>query len=407
MRRYEAAAAAAPELTDVYAALAELLHCAPGDLAVLSSATAAWQAAVGGLAWGWRVGDRLLTFPTEYGSNYIALLQLAKRTGAVIEVLPETPAGDVDLDALAAALARPGAGRAALVSLTHAPTSSGRVYDAAGVGAVLARHWAAAEADAETAAAFCRGAEAAGDERKRRRGDDDRGREDVSAAAAVRAPPLPAYVVDGCQSVGQLAVDARALRCDFLSATGRKFLRAPRGSGFLYASPRALRLTGNEPALADNVGAEWTAINSYALATDARRYESYELSVAAKLGLGVAVRELLALGPARVFRRIAALGAELRALLEDVPGVRVLDRGARLGGIVSCAVAGAPAGTVVAALSAAGVNASVSAAASTRLDFEARGIAEIVRFSPHAYNTSKELAAAAAVVAIVAAEAGA
>jgi cysteine desulfurase/selenocysteine lyase len=315
----------------------------------------------------------------------------------VIEVLPETPAGDVDLGALAAALARPGAGRAALVSLTHAPTSSGRVYDAEGVGAVLARHWAAAEA----------GAEAAGGERKRRRGGGGRGREDISDAAAARSPPLPAYVVDGCQSVGQLAVDARALRCDFLSATGRKFLRAPRGSGFLYASPRALRLAGCEPTLADNVGAEWTAINSYTLAAGARRYESYELSVAAKLGLGVAVRELLAAGPARVFCRIAALGAELRALLEEIPGVRVLDRGARLGGIVSCAVAGAPADAVVAALRARGVNASVSAAASTRLDFEARSLTEIVRLSPHAFNTSEELAAAAAVVARVAAEAGA
>lgn len=184
---YEAVDASGSALRRPYTALAALLNCEPHELAVVTSATAAWQQVVYGLAWTWRPGDRVLTCVAEYGSNAIALLQLAKHTGISIEVVPETDDGDVDIPALQRMLASNGPlGRPpVLVSLTHVPTSSGRVYDAAAVG------------------------------------------------AACRAAGVP-FLLDACQSVGQLPVDVRAIGCDFLSGTGRKYLRAPRGSGFLF-----------------------------------------------------------------------------------------------------------------------------------------------------------------------------
>jgi selenocysteine lyase/cysteine desulfurase len=339
-RSYEAAAASAPALERPYACLASLLNCRPDEIAVLSSATAAWQQVVYGLAWAWRPGDRLLTCVSEYGSNYIAFLQLARRTGVRIEVVPETAAGDVDLQALEEAILRPGKPRPVLISLTHVPTSSGRVYDAAGVGVVAKKHGVL-------------------------------------------------YLLDACQSVGQISVDVSRIRCDFLSGTGRKFLRAPRGSGFLFCS--AAVLGRFEPAALDNTGATWTGAGAYALHPTARRFQSYEMSFAAKVGLGVAAQQCLDLGVGAIAARVKALAGLLRAALAALRGVRVLDVGTALCGIVSFDVRGVGAGEVQRWLKAHGVTVSVSAAPSTRLDFERRGLSEVVRASVHYYNTEAEV----------------
>ena len=232
--RYEAAGQT-PLLGLAYTALAKLLNCDGEEIAVLSSATVAWQAVVYGLAWGWGTGDRLLTSVAEYGSNYLAYLQLAKRTGVQIQVVPETAQGDIDLQALEA-LILAGERRPRLISITHVPTSSGRVYDAAGVGRLARRHGVL-------------------------------------------------FMLDACQSVGQLPVDVRAIGCDFASGTGRKYLRAPRGSGFLYCSRQAL--AAFEPATIDNTGAAWgPEPEQYSLAPTAKRFEQYEMSFASKVSVG-------------------------------------------------------------------------------------------------------------------------
>jgi len=230
--------------------------------------------------------------------------------------------------------------RVKLVSLVHVPTQSGLVNPAAEVGRVT------------------------------------------------RAAGVP-LLLDACQSVGQLPVDVETIGCDILSATGRKFLRGPRGTGFLYV--RRGLLEQLEPPFLDMHAAEWQRDGGYAIRGDARRFENWESYVAGKIGLGVAADYALALGVESTWPRVSSLAAELRARLAVLPKVTVLDRGETLGGIVTFAVAGTRVEDVQAALAARDVNVSTTTSSSARLDLDARGVDELVRASVHYYNTTEEL----------------
>lgn len=331
---YEAAAASSEAVERCYPAVAELLSCAPQEVAIVESATRAWDLAFYALRFA--PGDRILTGRSEYASNAIAMLQVAERTGARVEVIEDDENGQLDVDALAAALDDD----VKLVALTHVPTQSGLVNPAAQVGR-------------------------------------------LTSAAGVT------YLLDACQSAGQLPLDVDELGCDLLSATGRKFLRGPRGIGLLYVRDRLVAQL--EPPFLDLHSASWTAPDRYEIRTDARRFESWEINIAAKIGLGVAVDQALVWGLPAIEQRITALASSLREQLSQRPGVRVHDRGERLCGIVTFTVDGVPASEVVAKLRAAGVNTSVSTAGASRLDLPHRGLAEVVRASVHYYNDDNDL----------------
>jgi cysteine desulfurase / selenocysteine lyase len=339
---YEAAAREHDRVEAVYDSVARLLGCARDEVAIVENATRAWDMAFYSV--GFRPGDRILTCGAEYASNYIALLQVARRTGAVVEVVPDDESGQISLDALEAALAR----GARLVSLVHVPSQGGLVQPAAAVGRL------------------CREA----------------------------GVPL---LLDACQSVGQLPTDVRDLGCDMLSATGRKFLRGPRGTGFLYV--RRGLIEQLEPPFLDLHAAEWTGRESYVIRPDARRFENWETSHATKLGLGAAVDYALAWGLEPIAERVQGLAASLRSLLQALPGVEVRDRGVERCGIVTFTVDGVDAPDVVAALAAAGINVSLTPAAYSRLDLGSRGLDAVVRSSVHYYNTEEELALLVGVVA--------
>lgn len=250
---YEAATHEQERCDQVYDSVAKLIGAKPREIALCENATFAWQMAFYGLDL--KAGDRILTARAEYAANYMAFLQRAAKIGCTIEVIPDKADGSTDSDALERMLDE----RVKLIAITQIPTNGGLINPAAQIGQIANRHGIT-------------------------------------------------YLLDACQAVGQMPVDVAQLGCDFLSATGRKFLRGPRGTGFLYVREKWLELL--EPPIIDHFGAEWVSHDTYELRPDARRYESWENAYALRLGLGAAVDYALALGLEAISTRAFGLAAQ-------------------------------------------------------------------------------------------------
>jgi len=333
---YAAADQVAQRSAAVYDSVATLLGAAPDEIALVENATRAWDMAFYALVGSFGPGDRILTSRVEYASNVIGMLQTARRTGAEVVVVPDDDAGQLSVDALRELLDE----RVRLVAVSWIPTQSGLVNPAAAIG------------------------------------------------AATRAAGVP-FLLDACQAVGQIPVDVDTLGCDFLSATGRKYLRAPRGTGLLYV--RRSRLDGLEPPFLDVHAARWQHGDEVQARDDARRFESWEHSVANRLGLGAAVDYALALGAHAIVARVDALASSLRAQLVDVPGLSLHDEGIERCGIVTFTIDGVDVHELAARLRSERINISVSTVDFARYDFEARGLEAVARASVHYYNTDDEL----------------
>lgn len=331
---YEAEERALPASERTYDALAEMLNCNRDELAVVENATVAWDMAFYGLPLS--PGDKVLTAVSEYASNYIAYLQRQRRDGIEIAVVPNDENGQMDTGALAAMIDD----KVKLISVTHVPTNGGLINPAAAIGRVA------------------------------------------------RDAGVP-FLLDACQSAGQLPLDVEDIGCDMLTATGRKYLRGPRGTGFLYV--REAMLERLEPPFLDLHAAKWVAADEYQMRPDARRFENWENYIAGKIGLGVAVDYASDLGLEAISARVQGLAARLREMLDDEAGITVRDLGVEKSGIVSFEVMGADPAVIANELRRQGINIHKSGAGSTRLDMDGRGITEMNRAGVHYFNTEAEL----------------
>jgi selenocysteine lyase/cysteine desulfurase len=336
---YEAMDARRDALSEAVEDVGRLLGAAGRNIAFTQNSTAGFAQALG--AFDFAAGDVILTSRADYASNQIMYLSLGRRRGVRVVRAPDLPGGGVDPEAMRGLIQRD---RPRLVALTWVPTNSGLVQDVAAVG------------------------------------------------QACRSAAVP-YLVDACQAVGQLPIDVNAVGCDYLAATSRKFLRGPRGVGFLYASDRVLA-AGAHPLLVDMHGATWADPDRFELTPDARRFELWEISSALVLGVGAAARYALGVGIDTARDRARALAAYARVRLAELRGVRVLDRGPELCAIVTAEPADRPAAEIKLELRARGINTSSPGREDAVIDLDEKRAASAIRLSPHYYNTAGEIDAA-------------
>lgn len=322
------------QISGTYTSIAKLINASAEEIALVENATAAWHAAFQAIDW--KKGDVIITTQADYASNYLSYLHLQRKETIEIKVIPNKVSGELNLTAFENMMDA----SVKLVSITHMPTNGGLTVDAEGVGEITRKY-----------GAF--------------------------------------YLLDACQSAGQYPLDVEKIGCDMLSATGRKYMRGPRGTGFLYVRKSVLpKLT---PAVIDLHSAQWTGEATYTIREDAKKFENWEGNRANTLGLKAAADYILELGIDNIWERVQHLSSVLRKQISQVKGISVHDIGVVKSGIVSFIVEGKSAEEVKAYLHRQGINVSWTGVPNAYLDMTTRKLKEVVRASVHYYNTEEEI----------------
>ncbi|MBC55073.1 MAG: aminotransferase [Gammaproteobacteria bacterium] len=331
---YEAGDATQAAQENFYHAFGRLLNCNAREIAYIENATRAWTLLLQAMPL--THGDRIITGQSEYASNYMTLLHLAKTRHIRIEVIPNDSSGRICLETLHDKIDED----VRLIALTHVPSQSGVIHPAVEVGKIARKH-------------------------------------------------RIFYLLDACQSAGQVDLDVDQIGCDMLTGSGRKYLRGPRGTGFMYI--RQSTQDYLEPPSIDLHSASWTRKDSYTLRDDARRFENWEHYVAGKIALGVAVDYACDLGMSAIETRVRSLAARLRSTLRQLPGISVHEDGEHLSGIVTFSAEGQEAAATQQRLREHQINTSVAKRQTNLLDFSKRKLSDVNRASVHYYNTEAEI----------------
>lgn len=334
MGGYETQALYADSLNNVYVSAAKLLNCLPHEIAFVENATRAWDMAF--YSFKFNAGDKILTTIAEYGSNVVAYIQQVKRFGVEIVFVPNDEFGQIDVTALSNMVDE----HVKLISITHIPTGGGLVNPAKEVGKI---------------------AKAAG---------------------------IP-YILDSCQSVGQIPIDVEEIGCDVLCVTGRKYLRGPRGTGLLYV--RSSLLNTLEPPILDQHSAKLISPTEYLMCPDSQRFENWEQNCAGKYALGVAIDYVLSFGMDEIQNRIYPLADNFRKKLSQIDGIDVTDDGVEKCGIITFTSRQLDPTPIKQALSKQRINVSTSKGSDSLVSFQHRGLTEVIRASVHYFNTDEEI----------------
>jgi len=331
---YETEAKYIDQINKTYDLIAQLIGAGKDEVAIFENASAAWGTAFKGLKF--EKGDEIVTCEMEYVTNLIGFVDIQKSAGVVVKVIPNDSDGNISLAELEKAISD----RTKLIAVTHIASSGGAIAPVVAIGKIAKKH-------------------------------------------------NVLYMVDACQSAGHLPLDVEEIQCDILSATGRKYMRAPRGTGFLYV--RKLVQDRITPMLLDFQAAGNVSLTDYTLRNDARRYELYEKNRALVLGLGKAIQYMLSIGLDRIWERISDLATFARFELSKLDGVVLHDAGKSKSGIVTFSIKGMDSAVVKAKLAEFGINVSIGGQQATPIYMENQHLFSVVRASLHYYNTEEEI----------------
>ena len=331
---YEAAEESKNLVDNFYTNFSDLLNCDKSEISFIENSTRAWELAIHSI--NWTTGDQIITGENEYGSNYLGLLHLARQKSLGIVTIPNGDDGLISLNHLEQSINT----RTKLIALTHIASQRGDIQPAASVGAIARKH-------------------------------------------------SVLFLLDACQSVGQLNLDTQAINCDFLCGSGRKYLRGPRGTGFLFAKSKTLKIL--EPIFLDLHSATWNDLESYEFVKNAKMFECWERNVGAMIGLATAVNYLSNLGTDAVENRIKQLSSSLTAGLSEFKDVTLLEKSIFHSGIITFTKSSVDATDLKDKLKKVNINISVCKQKNARLDLGKECTGDVNRASLHYYNTEQEI----------------
>jgi selenocysteine lyase/cysteine desulfurase len=339
---YEASDVKANVINEFYAQAGLLVNCKPSNIAFTASATDSYTRALSSIPF--TEGDTILTDCDDFISNQIQFLSCKKRFGINIVRVKNAAIGGVDLVDLEEKLF---SYKPRLFAITHMPTNSGLIQPVKKIAKIYSRY-------------------------------------------QKQHPGKTWYILDACQSVGQMKLDVQELQCDFLSATNRKFLRGPRGTGFLYISDKALQ-AGLEPLFIDMRGADWIEKDEYKQQPDAKRFEDWEFAYATVIGSSEAIKYCRNIGEDKIWQQVKLLSGYLRKELSQLKNVRILDRGPELGASVTLSIKDASSTHVVNEYLQRKINVVATYRGYAVIDFDEKQVEWAIRVSPHYYNTVDEI----------------
>ncbi len=322
------------QLENTYVSIARLINAGKDEIAIAENASTAWTLAFNGISF--KSGDEVITCEMEYVTNLIGFVHAKKKYGITIKVIPNDIRGNFSMTEFEDAISE----KTKLIAITHIPSSAGGMIPIVEIGKIARKH-------------------------------------------------NILYLVDACQSVGQVPIDVKEINCDMLAVTGRKYLRAPRGTGFLFV--RKAVQDKLDSIFIDGFTVQWVTEDDYKIRDDARRFELYERNRALTLGLGKAVDYVLNIGVDRIWQRIQFLSRLMRQQLKGINGITVHDIGDQQCGIVTFSVNGIESALIKNELAEKQINVSVGLAKSTLYYMNKNHLTAVVRASLHYYNTEEEI----------------
>lgn len=331
---YRFMAEEAEAINDFYTQAATLINASPDEIALTQNASSSLNLALYALPW--QKGDVILTSEIEYGNNYLNYLKLAKEKGVEIRIFPLDENYHYDLTNFENYIDD----KVKLIAITHIPTNSGMITPVEAIGEIAKKH-------------------------------------------------NILYLVDACQSIGHLPFDVEKIGCDFATATSRKYLRGPRGMGFLYV--RKAIIEQLNPVFLEMLYADWQSETNFQLKKSIKMFECWEKPYALMAGFTAAIRYANDIGMDNIWQQIQENASYLRQQLQTVKGITIQDIGENLCGIVTFTMEGTTPEKLKQYLQQFNINTSVSDRFSSVIDMDKRGLSGVLRASVHYYNTKEEI----------------
>lgn len=328
---YLAAKLNRPKILNFYRVFSKLIKCKKSEISFLPSSTYGWNFFLNSISF--KKNDNVIIFENEYGNNFISLL---KKKNLKIKVSKLSHDGQVCFESLKENIDR----NTKLVSVCHISSQCGNLIDVQKVGKIVK------EINRNTL-----------------------------------------FLVDACQSIGQIDINVRKINCDVMIGSGRKYLRGPRGTGFIFIKDDLKK--NLSPIISDSFSCK--IVNMKKIIYKKNYFETFEYSPALLLGLTEAIENIHSIGIKKIQKKIKKLSLYFRLKVRKLNGVIIFENECLISGINTIIINGFSTKEVLDYLLKKKILCSISDNKTSYHFFKTRKRKSLLRLSFHYYNDFKEI----------------